>query len=256
MKKVLGVSFLALALTACGGGSSDSEYKGVDGDESTQTRLMGVYFGSTNQSQDVIGLVDKNNKYWFLYSPPYSSGVTGLMTGNLAVSKDSIKATNGKDYFFGGASVDDNSLNATVNSEKGLNGTITYTPSNQVSFDIEYDQSVNESKASLSTIAGTYYGESVLIQGMENANLTISSLGVVSGRGNSGCTFSGRITAEENAPYYNVNLVFGYSPCYLAGQEVNGIAYYDANDELLYAATETSSRTNAVLFLGSKSVPR
>ncbi|MGQ0517392.1 hypothetical protein ACT453_45540, partial [Bacillus sp. D-CC] len=61
-------------------------------------------------------------------------------------------------------------------------------------------------------------------------------------------------TCSHFVPYYNVDLVFGYSPCYLAGQSVNGVAYYDSADKTLYAVTESSNRDNAVLFLGTKNL--
>lgn len=259
MKKILGVSFIACILTACGG-EGDS-YTGVGGGDgngggSINAEVMGLYTGSTNQGQSVIGLVDKNNKFWFLYSPPYSNGITGFITGGLTVSGNTVKATNGRDFNFGGAEVYATTLNGTVDAKKSLKGTISYSPSNQVVFDTVYDLTMNKAVANLSTIAGNYRGESAILQGIENASLTITTTGIVSGVSSSGCTFTGKATPEENTPYYNVRLVFGYSPCYLAGQEVNGVAYYDAAKSALYTVAETNNRTNAVLFLGSKSVPR
>ena len=257
MKKVLGVSLLTLGLVACGGGGGgDSSSSNNDGNNPpvSKAEVTGIYTGKTNQVQNVVGLVDKNNKFWFLYSPPYSAGVTGFMTGNFTVSGNTIKANSGKDFYFGGATVYSTSISGTVDSKKSLKGTITYSPSNQVTFDTVYETDLNNTASNLATIAGTYYGESAIVQGIEDANLTISNTGVISGKGQSGCTFSGKITAEENAPYYNVDLVFGYSPCYLAGQSVKGVAYYDSTDKTLYAVTETSSRDNAVLFLGTKNL--
>ena len=258
MKKVLGILILALALTACGGGGSDSSYNGVEGGNNNgggstvNAEAIGLYTGNTNQGQSVIGLVDKNNKFWFLYSPPYLNGVTGFITGSLTVSGNTVKATNGKDFNFGGSSVYSATLNGTIDTKKSLKGIIEYTPSNKVSFDTVYDVTMNKAVANLATIAGTYNGESALVQGVEGSNLTISNTGVVSGKGQSGCAFAGKVTTENNAPYYNINLVFGYSPCYMAGQEVKGVAYYDSAEKTLYAVAENSSRQNAVLFLGSK----
>jgi hypothetical protein len=264
MKKVLGFGILALALSACGGGggsdsSSDGSSNGNNnggGGSTVNADVMGLYTGSTNQGQSVIGLVDKNNKFWFLYSPSYSNGITGFITGGLTVSGNTVKATNGRDFNFGGAEVYATTLNGTVDAKKSLKGTISYSPSNQVVFDTVYDLTMNKAVANLSTIAGNYRGESAIVQGIENASLTITTTGIVSGVSSSGCTFTGKATPEENTPYYNVRLVFGYSPCYLAGQEVNGVAYYDATEHALYTVAETNNRTNAVLFLGSKSLPK
>ncbi|WP_111884548.1 hypothetical protein [Acinetobacter sp. CFCC 11171] len=253
MKKVLGLGLLVLTLSACGGGGGD-EYtnEGSGNGAVVNAEVMGIYTGSTNQGQSAIGLVDKNNKFWFLYSPPYKNGVTGFIAGNLKVSGNNVSSSNGKDFYFGGSSVYDTTLNGTVDTKKSLSGSIAYTPSNQATFDTVYDATMNKAVASLATISGSYSGDSAIVQGAENANLTISNTGVVLGRGQSGCTFTGKVTAEENTPYYNINLAFGYSPCYMAGQEVKGVVYYDAGAKTLYAVAENSSRQNAVLFLGTK----
>lgn len=260
MKKVLGFGILALALSACGGGggsdsSSDGSSNGNNnggGGSTVNADVMGLYTGNTNQGQSAIGLVDKNNKFWFLYSPPYKTGVTGFITGNFTVSGNTVGGSNGKDFYFGGSSVYNTTISATANTKKSLKGTITYTPSNQVTFDTVYDVTMNKAVANLATISGSFSGDSAIVQGIESANLTITNTGVVSGKGQSGCTYAGKVTAEENTPYYNINLVFGNSPCYMAGQEVKGVAYYDSANKTLYAVAENSSRQDAVLFLGTK----
>lgn len=260
MKKVLGVSVLAMALAACGGGGGgDSGSNGGSNNENnngsnpvTKVDVLGVYTGNTDQGQSAIGLVDKNNKFWFLYSAPYRNGITGFVTGSLSASNTTVNASNGRDFYFGASTVYNTTLSGTVESKKSLKGTITYTPSNKVTFDTVYDVTMNKAVANLDTISGSFSGDSAIVQGIESANLTITNTGVVSGRGQSGCSYTGKATAEENAPYYNINLVFGNSPCYMAGQEVKGVAYYDLVSKTLYAVAENSSRQNAVLFLGTK----
>lgn len=257
MKKVLGISFIACALTACGGGSDGDSYHGVDGggkDPVVNSEAMGIYSGTTSQGQTAVGLVDKNNKFWFLYTPSYSNMVSGFITGNLTISGNKVTSTNGKDYHLEGSSIYSTTINGTVETKKSLAGTITYQPSNQATFNTVYDTTLNNTKADLATIAGTYIGQSAIVQGVENANLSISSTGVIAGRGQSGCVFSGKATAETNTSYYTISLVFGGSPCYMAGQQVNGVAYFDPADKSLYAVAENSARQNAVLFLGSKPI--
>lgn len=256
MRKLLGVSLLAVALTACGGGGGDSGSSSSSGENGnppvTNAAVKGIYTGNTNQGQNVIGLVDKNNKFWFLYSPPYSAGVTGFMTGNLTVSGDKVKANNGKDFYFGGSTILNTSISGTVESEKTLNGVITYSPSNQVSFNTVYDPTLNNMVSDLETISGNYDGESATLYGIEVANLTISSIGSISGEGESGCSFSGSITPEEGTPYYKIDITFGESPCYLANKSISGIAYYDIQEKTLYSVSENNERSNAVLFFGKK----
>lgn len=257
MKKIFGVSLFALMLTACGGGGSESSNNSTSDNNGGQGSVthadpMGLYSGNTNLGQSVVGLVDKNNKFWFLYSPPYTSGITGTVIGNFTVNGTTLKATNGKEFYYGGSTVLNTTIDAVVEPKKSLNGKITSTPSNQITFETEYDLTLNKEMSSLQSIAGAYNGESAIVQGIENANLTISNTGILTGKGQSGCSYSGKITTEQNTPYYNINLVFGNSPCYMAGQEVKGVAYYDSSDKSLYAIAENGNRENAVLFLGSK----
>ncbi len=260
MKKLLGVMVFGVVLTACGGGSSDDSQPPANGgsnesggNNSTNNAVIGgIYTGTTNQGQSILGLVDKNSNFWFLYSPPYKQGITGLISGSLGISGNAVNASNGKDFYFGGGDTYNTTLSGTAVTKKSLDGSITYSPSNQVIFNTVYDADASEEKANLSAITGKYAGDSALVQGTENASLTISSAGVVSGEGRSGCAFSGKVTPEKNTAYYNIDLTFGYSPCYLAGQTVSGVVYYDPADKVLYAVAESKSRQDAVLFLGSK----
>lgn len=273
VRKTLGVSFIVCALTACGGGGGDSytsvgggvknpdtnsesigKYNGTGGGKGpvVNSEAMGIYRGTTIQEQTAVGLVDKNNKIWFLYTPPYTNMVNGFIAGNLIISGNKVTSTNGKDYHLESSSIYNTIINGTVETKKSLTGTITYQPSNQVTFNTVYDAALNNTKADLATIAGAYIGQSAIVQGVENANLTINNTGVIAGKGQSGCVFSGKATAEINASYYTISLVFSGSPCYMAGQEVNGVAYFDPTNKSIYAIAENSSRQNAVLFLGTK----
>lgn len=255
MKKVLLASLLGLSLVGCGGGGGgDSTYmpddKGNGG--TVNAEAQGVYSGSTNQGQTVTGIVDKTNKFWFLYTPPYKSGVTGFITGDLKVSGKTAQSSNTKDYFFGGSTVYSTTVNADIETKKSLNGSIAYTASNQVTFNTNYDSVLSSYVPKLSDIMGTYKGTSAIVQGVEGATVYIANNGEVSGLGISGCKFTGNTTVVSGTPYFKLSLIFGNSPCYMAGQAVNGIIYYDAANKALYAVAENSNRQNAVLFLATK----
>jgi hypothetical protein len=178
--------------------------------------------------------------------------LSGFITGNLNIAGTKVTSTNAKDYHLETQSIYATTIDGTVETKKSLNGTITYQPSNQVTFDTVYDATLNSAKANLATIVGTYNGESAIVQDIELANLTISNTGVIAGKGESGCAFSGKAAAETNAAYYTISLVFSGAPCYMAGQQVNGVAYFDPSDRSLYAVAEHNTRKNAVLFLGTK----
>ncbi|ENX15410.1 hypothetical protein F895_01956 [Acinetobacter sp. CIP 64.2] len=256
MKKLVFIGFLGLSLTGCGGGS-DSTYVPIDKDNngnggSHNAEIQGVYSGSTSQGQSVTGIIEKNNKFWFLYTPPYQNVVSGFMSGDLKVTGKVAQTTNGKDYYFAGATSSNTSIMANAETKKSLNGTIAYSGMNQVTFNTTYDASLSESSAKLSDIVGTYNGTSAIVQGVEKATVSITSNGEISGRGISGCTFTGKATTIPGAAYFKLDLLFGYSQCYMAGQAVSGIIYYNKTNRAFYAAAENSSRQNAVLFLATK----
>ena len=76
MKKLL-VLTLVTGLVGCGGGGGgDSSYISENNNSSSgggsgaaNAQVQGVYAGTTNQGQTVVGVVDNSNKVWFLYSP-------------------------------------------------------------------------------------------------------------------------------------------------------------------------------------------
>lgn len=259
MNKLLYLGIVGLALSGCGGGS-DSSSGGESGqgggngggNGNTKVELTGIYSGKTNQGQDALGLVDKNNKVWFLYTPPYQNGITGLISGDLSIAGNKVESKNGRDFYFGAATSYNTTLNGTFELKKSLNGNIVYSPSNQVSFNTSYDADLNKTPSSLQAIAGSYKGDSAILQGFESATLNISNTGVVNGLGESGCRFAGKISAEKDKPYYTLNLVFEQSPCYMAGKEMKGVGYFDASTKTLYAAAENKDRDNAVLYVGTK----
>ena len=256
MKKLLLVGFFGAALAGCGGGGGGNDSTYVPDDKNNggavNAEAQGVYTGSTSQGQTVTGIVDKTNKFWFLYTPPYKRGVTGFITGDLKVSGKTAQSSNAKDYFFGGSTVYSTTVNANVESKKSLNGSITYTAANQVTFTTNYDSTLSSYSPKMSDIVGTYNGTSAIVQGVEDALVYIANNGEVSGRGQSGCTFTGNVTTVTGTPYFKLSLIFGNSPCYMAGQAVNGIIYYANGEKAIYAVAENSSRQNAVLFLGAK----
>lgn len=259
MKKLLTLT-LVVGLVGCGGGGGDSgdttqnngNNSNTGNEITTNTQIQGIYSGTTTQGQTTVGIVDNSNKVWFLYSPPYGKGVTGFIAGDLNVAGSTVKSTNAKDYYFGGATQYSVSIDGNAETKKNMKGDITYTASNKVGFNATYDSTLSAYSPTLTDVFGTYNGTSAIVQGVENAVVYISSNGAISGRGTSGCTFTGNVIAQSGQPYLKLSLIFGNSPCYMAGRAVNGIVYFDKTAKTLYAAAENSGRDNAVLFLGVK----
>jgi hypothetical protein len=106
------------------------------------------------------------------------------------------------------------------------------------------------SPPSLTSLAGTYPGQSGTPDGVESSTLTVDSNGVFSGSAISGCIFIGTMTPRVRGTIFNLSVMFGAAPCLYAGETLAGIAYLDVQNNHLLAAALTSTRTDVVLFTG------
>ena len=119
------------------------------------------------------------------------------------------------------------------------------------SFSSIYDANY-EAVPSLAALAGTFAGQVRSSVGNEDATVTISSAGAISGAGASGCALSGTVSPRARGNAFNTSLTFGGAPCLFANQTLTGIAYFNATAKLLYAAAPNAGRTDGVLFVGVK----
>ncbi len=272
MKKIFLLTLVA-GLVGCGGSSGDDSSSQPSNpveptipvepskpyDPNSITRVDGslrtdiILSGSTNQAQNVIGLFDKNQKFWFVYTAPHNNNaVAGAMTGDIAIDGNSLASSNSVDHFYGGGENLSTAMNASFDSNE-LKGSISYNPANQVAFNLKKDSALSGIKARVPDIVGTYKGTSAVVQGVEGASLTVRGDGTLTGSTESKCIFSGKIQPEADTPYFTTSIKFGGSPCLLGNGSYTGITYYDSKTKILYAlSTSDTSKADSVLFLGSK----
>jgi len=63
---------------------------------------------------------------------------------------------------------------------------------------------------------------------------------------------TGSATPRASGNAYNLSITFGGAPCYFENQTMSGIGYFDATSKRLWAATPNASRTEGILFVGTK----
>lgn len=234
---------IALTVTGCGGGGGGNN---VQQSNPANETVSGYFAGKTSQNNFIDIIVKKNGEFW----STYSNG--GFVQGNLSVTGDKFISTNAKDFFMAGASVSDATVTGTVKTSTSLKGKLSYSATNSIDFDASYEKDLKV--YSLSQLAGTYKGDSAIIQGTEQATVTIDTNGNVTGTGTSGCKINGsiKIPSDGSQYYYDVQLKFGGAPCYMENQTLQGIGFYDGG--ALSVQAINTARSNGINFSGWKQV--
>lgn len=241
------LSVAMLTLAACGGGDGDSP------PPATSETAEGLWIGTTNTNRSVTGVLLDDGTYYVLYSRVNNPSVIGgVVQGHGTSINGSFSSSDARDFNIEGLGVLPATISASYVARQSFNGVVMY-PSDAVSFTTTYD-SQYDLTPSLATLAGTFTGQVAFSLGVEDATVTISNTGAISGAGASGCTFTGTAAPRTSGNVFNMSITFGGAPCFFAGQTLTGIAYYDPDptDKRLYAAAPNATRTDGVLFVGVK----
>ena len=239
-------------LTACGGGGDSTDGTVTTPTPTTTTAsATGIWTGTTDTNRSVTGVVLGDGTYYVLYSPVGTpSVIAGLVQGNGTMSGSTFTSSNAKDFNLEDASVMSATLSAIVATKQTFNGTVSDS-NGAVTFTSTYDPT-SDTAASLDTVHGSYTGQVATSAGLETATVTVNPSGALSGTGVSGCTVSGTVSPRTDVNAYNITVSFGPSPCLFAGETFAGVAAFDGDDKRLYAAAPNASRTDGILFVGTK----
>ncbi len=252
-KNLLALSLTVLAISACGGGGSDSNPA-----EPPQpvTKAEGAYVGkfhSTAFPQGAIQVVVlENDDFWGLYGNANAAGdlvVYGIVQGQGKSDNGSFSAT-GRDYFYTGATsagsvsaqyVAGTSISGTINAA-GQNATFAVTTAAAMPYNYN-------SPANLAVLSGNWAG--VTLQGAP-FSLNIGNNGAYNGT-SEGCAMSGTITPRTSGKnVFDVALRFGSAPCLLPNASIKGIALAiplaNGKTQLVAAGIDTARTIGSALF--------
>jgi hypothetical protein len=234
------------ALSGCGGGGGDSP------PASATSTAEGLYTGTTTTGRNVTGLVLDDGTYYVLYSQISNANViAGVVQGTGTSNAGTFSSGNARDFNLEGLGVLSASVSANYVAKQSLNGAVAYSAGGTTSFTSNYDATY-EAAPSLAALAGSFSGQVASSAGTESATVAVSSAGVISGSGASGCAVSGSVSPRARGNAFNVSLTFGGTPCLFANQTLSGVAYFNSAAKRLYAAAPNASRSDGVLFVGVK----
>jgi len=260
--KALFGAFTLFALAACGGGgggdssaspsltsSSSSSSSSSSGGGATSTPA-GIWKGTTDQNQSIIGIVLDNNAYYILYTGASSSSISGVVQGTLSYAGGGYSSSNAKDFNISSQTIYSPTVSGSYTAKSSFNGRITYSSSYAANYTANYDATY-ESAAQLSNIVGTYSGSFGTGTASNALTVTIDANGNVSSNTIMNCTVSGTIKPRGNVNVFDVNLAMNGSQCYYKGQIYAGVGYYDSSKSKFYVAAPNADRTDGILFVAT-----
>ncbi|WP_288843013.1 hypothetical protein [uncultured Deefgea sp.] len=269
MKKTNGIFSCALLalLSACGGGG-DSVAIATPAPTVTPSAIAtplptvapvigssaGLWTGKTNANRTVTTLVLSDGAFYNIYSAAGSPDlIAGVVQGGSTSKNGVFQSSNAKDFNLEGAGVLAVTVSANYVDKKNLNGSISYTDPRYMgsSFVSQYDADF-ENKPVLSQIVSGFSGWVATSAGTENATMSVSASGAISGRGTSGCTLTGTVIPRLDSNAYDTAIQFGGSPCAFANQTFKGVSYFNAKNNRLYALTLNTARDDGLIFVGNK----
>src|SRR5690606_21083733 len=215
---------MTLALSGCGD-DKDDIFRGIEG--SSSSRLTGIYFGSLEDEnfgrRSVLDAIDKSSHFWLLYSPPAASGYAGLMSGRFSLSGNTLNANDIRDYNFALNRSASAVFSGIYTTDKNLQGNVNNAANQR--FNLNYNAALSRGNNGISSITGHYTGLTTTLLNQVNTTINIESSGRITGTVGEleKCAFAGQVNVENNAPYYNVHLLFTGTDCLNGRQEVDGI---------------------------------
>ncbi|KQR78764.1 hypothetical protein ASG35_10265 [Burkholderia sp. Leaf177] len=251
--KLLGCALAALTLSACGGGGGGSDNSGGSNFVQPDTSggvAQGFYSGTDNAGDIINGVVLDTGVYYFVYVNQ-TTNTLGLVQGTASRANGPLVSADARNYVIGQNSVTPDNIAFSLAAQTSLNGTITPVASGStpVSFTTQYS-TVYDQAPSLAAIAGTYTGAAGSVKGGESVSVTITANGAVSGRGTSGCIFTGTATPHGTKNVYDATVTFGAAPCLTPNKTLTGVLA--VIDNSILAAAPLADRSDAFVLAGSK----
>ena len=247
---------LALALSACGGGSRNTTAVNQD--------PQGFWVGTTTSGYDLAAVVLENGDYYSLYSQ--NNIVVGANYGRLAVTGNNFTGSLNNIYITGNQ-FNSGTISGSFTPKSTLQGTSEHLGSKVGLFTTTY-RTIYDTPATLSAIAGTYTGP--IYRTVGTANISISKSGSVSGytigpeSSLQKCIITGNVLPRASGKnVYDLTMVWSNNPdlnaprCCLPGSTTcatntprTGISVVEGI--YFYSAWVNAARTSGFLWRGRK----
>lgn len=215
----------------------------------------GMWAGATLAGSLVLTYVLDDGTYYMMYSIPGTYYVGGMIEGHGTSTGGRFVTTDARDFSVSGLGVRDASFGADYVPESSIDGDLTFsrssTPSSPSTRYIAAYDDTFEHPANLAAAAGTYLGQAGVASGIGPAILTATSNGAVSGSAFD-CTFDGTVTPRDGVDILDFAITFSGGGCPFETSTFVGFARYDAGASEFLAFAVNASRTDSILFVGTR----
>lgn len=231
-RRYLFAACVTVTLAACGGSDSPSPAPAptpaptpTPAPAPAVAAPSGLHVGTTSTNYELNVLMLEDGSLWGLYERTVNNIglVYGVVQANGAATNGSYAATDGRDYYYTGATTAGvvsasytaaGTFNGSVSSATGA---VSFTTSKPATSPYNYD-----TPAQLSAMVGTWSGTT--LDGA-TTNIVISSTGAVAGASGA-CNFTGTVVPRPSGKnVFNVGVTFANSSaCLLPGGSASGIA--------------------------------
>ena len=241
MKKQLVITgLLCTLLAACGGGSNN--------DTPTPTAIAeGFWTGQASTGTSVLLAVLENGETW----GAYTSGdyIVGALAGNTTTSGLHDLQGSGKDFNLVAMTVTPGTYSGTFSAKDHVSVKLSNGTTFTGSYSPLYDQ-----PASLTQLAGTFYGQAATGAGTGYGSITISPSGVIAIPEDRGCRSSGTAKPRTSGKnIFDLSVTFSGSTCVLGdGTTVRGIALYDSANQSLLGLALNGAKSDGFIYFGNK----
>lgn len=226
----------AIAITACGGSSDPVPV-------TPQEQANGAFKGTFGESAGFNLFVLPNDKAYGFIGTSDTNGflqATSFFEATGVISKSSFTSQDLVRYRFGSEGIR-GTLSAAFKQRMSFDGVVMTTeraafsataiPMSELNFDLPI---------SLIPITGRWSGS---FFNVENFDIEISPTGTITGRTAFGCQFFGIVsTFNSTKAVFDIFLVFGATPCFQAGQTLNGVGVLktlsDGRTQLLFGISK------------------
>jgi hypothetical protein len=247
---------IALVLSASGcGGDQTSDQNPTSPSASTAEGLWSGTINTNNTNRTLTAAVLDDGTHYFFYSSAVNPNqIAGVIQGTGTSNNGTFTSSNTKDFRIGGPApvpVLDATISADYASRQFLNGSIAYSGAGTMTFTSSYNTAY-DTAPTVASLAGVYTGQAGSSGGVQTATVTAATNGTFTGIEQSGCTFTGTVTARTRGNVFDQSISFGGNPCFFPNSTFQGIVYFDIATSRLLAATPNNARTDAAIFLGTK----
>lgn len=216
-----------------------------------QAKGEGIWYGSTADNRTLWSFITDEGEGYMLYSARDTLQLAGIAYGYFENTADGFDSVFARDFNLEGYGILDLDVSANVNLDAtSITGSLDYGNSSGT-FSISYDP-IYEQTANIQDITGTYDGVSFISVGKENATVTITSNGLFTGVGSSGCEVQGIVQPRARGNFFDMSVTFANNSCAYPNELFSGILFYSQATNTLYTAAPSPGLTDGVLFLGSK----